>query len=154
MKNNKLEDSLFVIEESIWDKFAFPFVWVWSILKEKIDARRYRRQRGKYGYATCDLWDMRDWFVRTLKPMLKEISSNIVSCPPELSQEEWGAILSEMAELLDVFDVWNDTVARCRAGVKSADNSDNAYLLIKVEQDKAKDRFFFLFNKWFYHLGI
>ena len=154
MKNNKLEDSLFVTEESMWEKFAFPFVWVWSSVKEKIDIRRYRRQRGKYGYATYDLWDIRDWFVRTLKPMLKEISSNIVSYPPELSQEEWSDILSEMAELLDVFDFWDYTVARCRAGVNLEDNSDNAYLLIKAEQDKAKERFFFLFNKWFYHLEI
>ena len=59
-----------------------------------------------------------------------------------------------MVELLDTFEPWNDTTAREKAGVEADDYSSEALAKISAEQKKAKDRFFFLFNRWFYDLSI
>ena len=130
------------------------FALVWHRIKETSVNRRYRCQRAKQGWATCDLWDMRNWFVKTLGAMLREMGTNLISYPEELTEEEWQSILLEMAELLETFDIWDDSTARQKANVDPDDDSQESYALIKAEQYKAKEHFFYLFNKWFYHLGI
>jgi hypothetical protein len=91
---------------------------------------------------------MRSWFVKTLVPMLREMEANLISYPEKLTEEEWRSILLEMADLLETFNVWDDSIARQKANVDPGDNSQDSYALIKAEQDRAKDRFFFLLNKF------
>lgn len=142
------------IELTWWEKLLSPITSVWYRLKEAHSDRRYRRQRAKQGWAVCDLWDMRDWFVKTLKPMLREMADRLVSYPEELSPEEWRAILLEMADCLETFDVWDETLARQKAGIALDEYSEDSDARITAVQHEAKDRFFELFEKWFYHLSI
>ena len=153
-KPNTREDILahFDIEYTWVDKLLYPFVWCWVRIEEKWKNLRYRSQRFKKGYSDRDVWEMRDWFIQTAKPMLRELSAKAYNYPEEAGEERWREILLEMADLLEVMDIWDDAAARKQAGVEVDDKSETAVQLISTEKEKAKNRFFFLFNKWFYDL--
>ena len=140
------------IEETWVDKLLHPFLWVWVRAKDQWDDLRYRCQRFRKGYSERDVWEMRDWFIQTAKPMLRELSAKAYNYPEEAGEEQWREILLEMANLLEIMDVWDDTAARKSAGAAERDNSTEALHRISAEKEKAKERFFFLFNKWFYDL--
>ena len=140
------------IEFTWLDKLLHPFLWVWVRIEERWNNLRYRCQRFKKGYSDRDVWEMRDWFIRTAKPMLRELSSKAYNYPEEVGEDQWREILLEMADLLEVMDIWEDGVALKAAGIDEHDKSEEAYRLINDEKEKAKNRFFFLFNKYFYDL--
>ena len=142
----------FDIEETWVEKLLHPFLWLWVRVKDRWDDLRYRCQRFKKGYSDCDVWEMRDWFIRTAKPMLRELSTKAYNYPEDAGEEQWREILLEMADLLEIMDVWDDNVARKSAGVVEDDNSTETLRRISAEKEKAKERFFFLFIKWFYDL--
>lgn len=143
---------LFDVEYTWIDKLFHPFIWIWGRIEEKWNNLRYRCQCFKKGYSDHDVWEMRDWFIRTAKPMLREMSAKAYNYPEEAGEEQWREILLEMAELLEIMDIWDDTAARKQAGVETDDKSAGATQLISAEKEKAKNRFFFLFNKWFYDM--
>ena len=140
------------IEYTWVDKLLHPFIWIWVRIEEKWKNLRYRSQRFKKGYSDRDVWEMRDWFIQTAKPMLRELSAKACNYPEEAGEEQWREILQEMADLLEIMDIWDDTAARKQAGVVDDDKSQSAVQLISIEKEKAKNRFFFLFNKWFYDM--
>lgn len=140
------------VEYTWWDKFLHPFIWIWVRIEDAWRNYCYRCQRFKKGYSDRDVWEMRDWFIRTAKPMLRELSAKAYNYPVEVGEEQWRALLLEMAELLEVMDIWEDGAARKAAGVAKNERSEEAYRLIGAEKEKAKNRFFFLFNKYFYDL--
>ena len=153
-KPNTREDILahFDIEYTWVDKLLYPFVWCWVRVDEMWNNLRYRCQRFKKGYSDRDVWEMRDWFIQTAKPMLRELSAKAYNYPEEAGEEQWREILLEMADLLEIMDIWDDTAARKQAGLEADDKSETTVQLISVEKEKAKNRFFFLFNKWFYDM--
>ena len=140
------------IEFTWLDKLLHPFLWVWVRIEERWNNLRYRCQRFKKGYSDRDVWEMRDWFIRTAKPMLRELSVKAYNYPEEVGEDQWRELLLEMAELLEVMDIWEDSAARKAAGIAENDKSEEARRLIGIEKEKAKNRFFFLFNKYFYDL--
>ena len=142
----------FDIEETWVDRLIHPILWLWVRVKDRWDDLGYRFQRFRKGYSERDVWEMRDWFIRSAKPMLRELSAKAYNYPEDAGEEQWREILLEMADLLEIMDVWDDTAARKSAGVAEDDNSTEALHRISAEKEKAKERFFFLFNKWFYDL--
>lgn len=139
--------------EYTWiDKLLYPFVWLWARAEEKCRNLRYRFQCFKKGYSDRDVWEMRDWFIRTAKPMLRQMSVKACNYPEEAGEEQWREILQEMADLLEIMDIWDDTAARKQAGLTAADKSPEVAQRISAEKEQAKNRFFFLFNKWFYDM--
>ena len=141
------------IEFTWLDKLLHPFLWVWVRIEERWNNLRYRCQRFKKGYSDRDVWEMRDWFIRTTKTMLRELSVKAYNYPEEVGEDQWHMLLLEMAELLEVMDIWEDSAARKAAGIAENDKSEEARRLIGIENEKAKNRFFFLFKKYFYDLG-
>ena len=152
MENNNDLTEVLNIEYTWVDKLLHPFVWIWVRIKETRRNLRYRCQRFKKGYSDRDVWEMRDWFIQSAKPILREMSAKACNYPEEIGEEQWREILLEMEDLLDIMDIWDDTAARKQAGVENDDKSQTAVQLISAEKEKAKNRFFFLFNKWFYDL--
>ena len=161
MKNKKLasekKDTAEFMErwdiEYTWvDKLLHPFIWVWVRVEDAWRNFRYRCHRFRKGYSNQDVWEMRDWFIRTAKPMLRELSAKAHNYPAEVGEDQWRALLLEMADLLEVMDIWDDGAARKAAGIPEKEVSEEAYQLISAEVEKAKNRFFFLFNKYFYDL--
>lgn len=135
-----------------WEKLLLPFSRLWARFEEKCIDFKFRCQCFRRGYSDSDVWEMRDWFIWTAKPMLRELSTKAYNYPAEVGEDQWRALLLEMADLLEVMDIWDDGAARKAAGVAQNDGSEEAYRLINAEKEKAKNRFFFLFNKYFYDL--
>lgn len=140
------------VEHTWTDKLLHPFLWVWVRIEDTWGNFRYRCQHFRKGYSNRDVWEMRDWFIRTAKSMLREMSVKAYNYPEEVGEDQWRELLLEMAELLEVMDIWEDSAARKAAGIAKNDKSEEARRLIDVEREKAKNRFFFLFNKYFYDL--
>lgn len=140
------------VEHTWTDKLLHPFLWVWVRIEDTWGNFRYRCQHFRKGYSNRDVWEMRDWFIRTAKSMLREMSVKAYNYPEEVGEDQWRELLLEMAELLEVMDIGEDSAARKAAGIAENDKSEEARRLIGIEKEKAKNRFFFLFNKYFYDL--
>lgn len=121
---------------------------------------RCRVQRFKRGYAYGDVWDMDDWFVHTIKPMLIHLRDYGDGTPSRLFSEDeckgrdyWENILTEMITCLDMMDETN--VRKCVRSCKSKDYTpmieDDYNQIIEIMVNN-KNRFFELFSEYFYNL--
>jgi len=82
--------------EGIWEKITYdiPHEIKWFI------------QRGKKGYADCDLWDLNSYLTDWLPEALRELAKNSYGCPAGLYDNKkkrnqchkWTKILREMAD--------------------------------------------------------
>lgn len=135
-----------------WEMIASPFLRLRYWLEEKRDQHRYRRQRAKRGYSDYDQWAMQDWFIRTARPMLQTLSERTYHYPEEVTEEQWREILVEMAQLLEIMTPWEDAAARKQLMIPREARGPEIYRRIDEEKRRAKARFFFLFDKWFYDL--
>ena len=108
-----------------YEKLFLPFTKLKAGLEERREKKKFQRQRAKKGYADCDAWEIRTWFVNTAKPMLLEISEKIYDHPQELTFEEWREILKRMAHLLALLDVWDDSALRKELGIPEGEKGDS-----------------------------
>ena len=53
-------------------------------------------QRGRRGYADCDVVDMDSYLIKTILPMLKQLKEIKHGHPHGTTSEEWDQILSDM----------------------------------------------------------
>lgn len=80
---------------------------------------RMKKQRYERGYADIDVWNMYDWFLKTVKPMLMQYRKNHIGSPASLGEnykneegiwvndkchDEWNVILDRMIFLLNEMD--------------------------------------------------
>ena len=144
-------DEIIREEETFFDKLLAPFSRARFRMQQRREERRYRRQRAKKGYSDFDLFEMRYWFTETTKRMLRELSERAYSYPDGITEEEWRELLLEMARLVDIFEPYDDTAVCELLGIRESDMSGHSEEIMK-EKNKAKERFFELFNKWFYDL--
>ena len=93
-----------------------------------------------------------DWFVKTVKSILADLHDRTCSHPQELEFDEWRGILSEMVRLLELMDSYDDMPIRKELGIDENDMSTESNKKIVSARNEAKNEFFTLFNKWFYHL--
>ena len=86
-------------------------------LKKKKE--KYKIQRAEQGFSQEDVWNMYDWFIHTVKPMLQHLRNNHVGSPAFLNEqhtdengtpvfegcdEKWNEILDRMIFLLGEMD--------------------------------------------------
>ena len=135
-----------------YEKLFSPFTKLKARLEERREKKRFSRQRSKKGYADCDVWEMRTWFLNTARPILSEMAEKTNNHPEEITFEEWRGVLKRMAHLLELMDVWNDEALRKELGISDDEKCDSVRERISEMRMKAKDEFFSLFNKYFYHL--
>ena len=135
-----------------YEKLFSPFAKLKVRLEEKREKKKLQHQRAKKGYAECDAGEMRTWFINTAKPILLEMASKINNHPEEFELEEWLDILKRMAHLLELMDVWSDEALRKELGIPEDEEGDSVRERISEMRMKAKEEFFSLFNRWYYHL--
>jgi hypothetical protein len=151
--SNKEELRATLTPQYTWyEKLFSPFAKLKVRLEEKREKKKLQRQHAKKGYAECDVWEMRTWFINTAKPMLFEMYDKTYNHPEELEFEEWRDILKRMAHLLELMDVWSDEALRKELDISEDEKDDSVRERISEMRMKAKDEFFSLFNKYFYHL--
>lgn len=105
----------------------------------------------KYGYDSYANINTYDWFMETMKSILKDFRQNhngypVVSFDKEsqaASAKEYDAGLDTMISLLDDMDECNP---------KYEDEKYNDVELLLKEINDAKDKFFELFSEYFYSL--
>ena len=135
-----------------YEKLLFPIQVVFVRLEDKLLQRKYRRQRAEKGYAQCDVYEVSDWFVKTVKSILADLHDRTCCHPQELEFDEWRGILSEMVRLHELMDSYDDLPIRKELGIDENDMSTESNKKIVSAMNEAKNEFFTLFNKWFYHL--
>jgi hypothetical protein len=118
-----------------------------------------RWQRFIRGYSYGDVWDMYDWFIRTLQPMLIHLRDHGYGIPQDCyieSDDErinWEDVLTEMINCLDMMD--EDKVYKHFGYDKFHSQwwmKQEDYLKISDTMAENKNRFFELFSKYFYDL--
>lgn len=119
--------------------------------EEKME-KQFKQQRKEKGYADCDVWEMRTWFLQTARPILLEMAKNVDNHPNELEFEQWREILERMAHLLELMDIWDDSALRRELEIPKDATDDNIIAQLNEKRLEAKEEFFSLFNKWFYNL--
>lgn len=117
---------------------------------------RRRYQRSKRGYSYGDVWNMFDWFMRTVKPMLIHLRDYGIGIPGEFVNEGsnssriyWENTLTEMISCLELMD---EDAAREHLGISDSDYSSESYKKTNDLIEENKNRFFELFSKYFFAL--
>lgn len=116
--------------------------------------------RAKHGYSYSDVWNMYDWFLEVMPPMLTKLRDEGDGIPTELyidgaenEREKWEAILTEMIECLHNMDehkIKNQFGTKTNFDFNHLSRKD--YLEMNAFMEKNKNRFFELFSKYFYNL--
>ena len=57
-------------------------------------------QRGRRGYADCDVWDLGDYLMTMLPEALKQFRENMGGYPPDMTFEEWESKLKNIESKL------------------------------------------------------
>ena len=117
---------------------------------------RARYQRSKRGYSYGDVWNMCDWFMRTVKPMLIHLRDHGIGVPLDLyldgednERKAWEDILTEMIECLDNM---NEEQIYDKYDLWGKHKTKNNYEYVNDLMNTNKDRFFELFSEHFFDL--
>lgn len=74
--------------------------------KIKKKEQNWRNQRNERGYSDSDVWNLCDWFIRTLKPMLKQLSENHMGFPESINREWFDKHEHELGMSYDRWVCW------------------------------------------------
>lgn len=101
----------------------------------------------RHGYPPQATWEIYEWHRRVMLETLSEFRKNLNGYPvfdenasPEEQYAKWGAIINEMCEYLDAMAEDNYDLS-----IENLEKSDLA-------RTEAKDKFFELFSKYYFHL--
>ena len=101
----------------------------------------------RHGYPPQATWEIYEWHRRVMLETLSEFRKNLNGYPvldenasPEEQYDKWGAIIDEMCEYLDIMAEDNYDLS-----IENLEKSDLA-------RTEAKDKFFALFSKYYFHL--
>jgi hypothetical protein len=64
--------------------------------------------RGLYGYAESDVWNMDNYLLRILPPMLYQLKKETHGYPAHLTAEQWDEILDKMIEGFESYRMAED----------------------------------------------
>ena len=116
---------------------------------------RRRCQRFRRGYSWSDVWNMYDWFMCTVKPMLLHLYHNHVGVPMEFENNPygWREVLNEMITCLEMMDKDNvyAFLGFCELDDYKRMTKEDRENVYRVMEEN-KNRFFELFSKYFYDL--
>ena len=112
-----------------------------------------RCQRFLRGWSDGDVWNMDDWFIDTVEPMLKHLRDHGYAAPENLCSEDdtrepWEDTLTEMIKCLHLMKREN---AQMALGIRKP-MSHQDYERINQLVDENKNRFFELFSEYFFDL--
>lgn len=123
------------------------------VIKEWFYDIKYRCQRFIRGYADCDVWNINEWFIKTLEPMLKELASTTSSSPYMYTYDQWVLKLNEMADALH-FMLEDNIIEELEGGWDKylSDISIEDYQRVSNTIVQNKDKFFEMFIEEFWSL--
>ena len=111
---------------------------------------RDKAQKIIRGYSDTDINELFQWFIDTMRPMIKQFRKITNSYPIEcLNWREWDKILKEMDNCLYMMD---EQHVMDYYGYKYNNLTVEQNMKIHQEMEKNKDNFFNLFKKYFYEM--
>lgn len=111
--------------------------------ENKIRKLRYRIQRGRRGWSELDVWNIDQYFIKTMRSMLKYYRTHHCGHPTYITPTEWNFILDRMITLLEEMD--ENTCSATFDGIDAHIKKDQ-YMI------QCKNEFFQLFSQYFYDL--
>jgi hypothetical protein len=120
-----------------------PVDWPWTLrhpisaLREWWRETRWFMQRGMYGYSECDGWNLGPYLNMWLPGAIREMAEHHCGYPGTLTDEEWTAILHQMAD---------DLAAGSKADSVWCDPERSKALYAQHRRGMR------LLGKWFWHL--
>lgn len=70
-------------------------------IKDKFYEIKWFIQRGRRGYADCDVWDLQAYLSRVIADSVGQLRDKGVSYPVGVTYEQWNSILSQIIEGFD-----------------------------------------------------
>lgn len=115
---------------SILNLYAKPGyrMGLWKRIKWWFRRAKYARQRARWGFSEYDTWDFEAYHAELVSSMMRYWAKHNNSYHPEMTEEEWKAILNKIAEC---FEFWNADLPTpaydvYRAAVKRIKNEDGS----------------------------
>lgn len=89
---------------------------------------KYAWQRVHWGFSEYDIWDFEAYHADLISAAMRYWANHCHSYPPEMTYEEWNAIINKIA---DCFEFWNmdlptPAYEAYRAAVKRVKNEDGS----------------------------
>lgn len=111
---------------------------------------RDKTQKIIRGYSDTDINEFFQWFIDTMRPMIKQFRKTTQTFPILcLDEKEWDKILKEMDNCLYMMD---ELHVMNYYGYKYDNLTVEQGIKIRQEMEKNKDNFFNLFKKYFYDM--
>ena len=90
--------------------------------------RKYARQRARWGFSEYDVWDFEAYHAELVAAMMRYWAKHNNSHHPEMTNEEWQAIMNKIAEC---FEFWNKDLPtpaynKYRMAVRRIKNEDGS----------------------------
>jgi hypothetical protein len=139
-----------LLDEIMYYCFYSWYYW----LKDRPREIRWFLQRGKRGFADCDIWDFDDYLIDVISAGLKQLKKVQQTCPTEIfdkyehlsieerdkaTQKEWNEILDRIIEGFDAAKVLLDMY--CELDEKE-----------RKDIEQIRQRGFDLFKEYFFNL--
>lgn len=101
-------------EPSVLEEIHWFFERIFEKIKDIPREIKWFYQRGRYGYAENDLWNLDDYLLSWLPKAIREFRDNTQGYPNIKSFNEWKKILTKMANGLEsgIELMWNTGTKR------------------------------------------
>lgn len=128
-------------------------------------------QRGKRGYSDCDIFDVSDWFIQVIVPMLKQLKETKHGYPWDMTEKEWDNQLDKMIKcfmemsengcsmkneykdkFFEIFDLEDTNKDDTEEYKELSEKWSNREKEIDNYKEKMKIEAFNLFSKYFWNL--
>lgn len=89
---------------------------------------KYVRQRARWGFSEYDVWDFEAYHAELVAAMMRYWAKHNHSYHPEMTDEEWKAVMNKIAEC---FEFWNKDLPtpaynKYRMAVRRVKNEDGS----------------------------
>lgn len=100
-----------------------------KLIRRYFRQRKWARQRAARGYADCDVWDIRGWFLGVFPAMLDQMAEEAHGYPvfpgrlylPEAAEQDAGTSAKEEKETEINFEEWQALLHRMAQKFRDAD---------------------------------
>jgi hypothetical protein len=104
---------------------------LWKRIKWWFRRAKYVRQRARWGFSEYDVWDFETYHAELVAAMMRYWAKHNYSRHPEMTDEEWKAVMNKIAEC---FEFWNTDLPtpayeNYRAAVKRIKQEDGSIIV-------------------------
>jgi len=93
------------IKIPFWEEhILWPLERLWEWPGDRLRGLKWFIQRGRNGYADCDVWSLDQYLVDWLPKAIRQLRDESFGCPEHFTNREWKKVLTKMANDIEVGD--------------------------------------------------